>query len=112
MEPEDLEFEEWSETAPVTPDFRATVRRSGSIRIVQWTPWLTTSGPLHTLFPARGRAGVSIADLTVVRDATGNAIEVVVDFLCGGATGHRDALCAWAAYAGYQRAWLDRKSVV
>ena len=107
MEPEDLEFEEWSDLAPATPDFRATLRRSASIRIVQWTPWLMTSGPLHTLFPARRRAGISIADLTVVRDAAGNAIEVVVDFLCEGATVHRTALCDWAAYTGYQRIWFD-----
>jgi hypothetical protein len=108
MEPEDeLEFEEWSEQGPATPDFRATLKRSGSIRIVQWTPWLTTSGPLHTLFPARRRAGISIADLTVIRDAAGNASEVVVDFLCEGAAAHREALCDWAAYAGYQRIWFD-----
>ena len=92
MEPEDLEFEECIELAPDTPEFRVTLKRSGSVRIVDWAPWLTTSGPLHTLFPARGRAGVTIADLTVLRDDAGNAIEVVVDFLCEGAADHRDAL--------------------
>jgi hypothetical protein len=111
MEPEDLEFEECSEVDPETPDFRATVKRSGSVRIVEWTPWLATSGPLHTLFPARARAGTTIADLTVLCDDAGNAIEVVVDFLCEGAADHRDALCHWAAFAGYRRVWFDEEIV-
>jgi hypothetical protein len=111
MQPEDIEFEEDDELAPDTPDFRATVRRSGGVRIVEWNPWLTTSGPMHTLFPARGRAGITIVDLTVLRDDAGNAQEVVVDFLCEGATEHREALCRWAAYAGYRRLWFDDEMV-
>jgi hypothetical protein len=111
MEPEDLEFEESSELVSGTPDFRVTVKRSGTIRLVGWTPCLTTSGPLHTLFPGRGGAGVAIADLTVLRDDAGNSIEVVVDFLSGGAANHREALCRWAAYAGYQRMWFDDQIV-
>lgn len=109
MEPEDVDFEEDddSDLASNTPDFRATARRSGGLRIVQWRPWLATSGPLHTLFPARGRAGVTIADLTVLRDDEGHASEVVVDFLSGGASAHRGALCDWAAYAGYRRLWFE-----
>lgn len=111
MEPEDLDFEEWSELATDTPDFRATVRRSGSVRLVDWTPWLTTSGPLHTLFPSRGRAGVTIADLTVLRDEAGNASEMVVDFLCEGDAAHREVLRNWAAFAGYRRIWFDNEIV-
>jgi hypothetical protein len=111
MDAEDLEFEEFDEQVPETPDFRATVRRSGGIRIIEWTPWLTTSGPLHTLFPERARAGTTIADFTILRDDAGNAIELVVDFLCEGASKHRDALRHWAAYAGYHRMWFDDEIV-
>jgi hypothetical protein len=111
MEPEDFEFEERSELVPDAPDFRATVSRSGRIRMVEWGPWLTTSGPLHTLFPARARAGVTIADLKVLRDDAGTAIEVVVDFLCQGVADHREVLCHWAAYAGYRRMWFDDEIV-
>jgi hypothetical protein len=59
------------------------------------------------LFPGRGRAGLTIADLTVVRDAAGNAVEVVVSFMCEGTDSHRDTLCRWAAFAGYRRVWFD-----
>ena len=31
-------------------------------------PWLAASGPLHTLLACAGRAGIGIADLTVIRD--------------------------------------------
>jgi hypothetical protein len=111
MDAEDLEFDEYDEQALQAPDFRATVKRSGAIRIIEWTPWLTTSGPLHTLFPQRGRAGTTIADFTVVRDEAGYAVELLVDFLCEGASEHREALCAWAAYAGYHRMWFDDEIV-
>ena len=107
MDPNDPRLDECGELAQETPDFRATVTRSGTVRIVPWTPWLTTSGPLHTLFLARARARVTIADLTVLRDDADNASEVVVDFMCEGAAEHRERLCDWAAYAGYQRMWFD-----
>ena len=48
---------------PELPDFRATIRRDGIVRLVDWGPWLTTGGPLNTLLQARGGAGVRIADL-------------------------------------------------
>ena len=67
-----------------SPDFRVTVRRDGTVRLVDWGPWLAGGGPLHTLLDARGRAGVGIADLTVIRDNEDVAIEVVVDFRCAG----------------------------
>ena len=50
------------------PDFRATVLRSGAVRLVYWGSWLLSSGPAYTLIAARDRAGVAIADLRVVRD--------------------------------------------
>lgn len=93
------------------PDFRATVQRSGVVRIVYWGGWLSSSGPIFTLIESRRRAGVGIADLTVVRDDDGLAAEVIVDFLCGGGADHREALCKWAATAGYSRAWLDGQIV-
>jgi hypothetical protein len=90
-----------------SPDFRATVRRDGNVRLVDWAPWLTSGGPLYTLLDARGRAGVGIADLTVVRDDEGMAVEVIFDFRCGGTTEHRAALREWASRVGYRRAWFD-----
>lgn len=89
------------------PDFRATVRRDGTIRLVDWCSRLATGGPLYTMLDARGRAGVAIADLIVIRDEDENATEVIVRFLCGGSPEHRQALRDWAARVGYRRAWLD-----
>jgi len=89
------------------PDFRATVRRDGAVRLVDWGPWLASGGPLYTMLDARGRAGIGIADLTVVRDDDEIAIEVIVDFRCGGTPEHREALRDWAARVGYRRVWFD-----
>ena len=90
-----------------SPDFRATVLRDGSVRLVDWGPWLATGGPLGTMLYARGRAGVSIADVTVVRDDSEAAMELIVDFRCGGSPEHRDALRSWAARVGYRRIWFE-----
>jgi len=89
------------------PDFRATVRRDGTIRLVNWAPWFAAGGPLHTLLHARGRAGIAIADLTIVRDNDYVAVELIVDFRCGGGAEHRRALREWAARVGYRRVWFD-----
>jgi len=89
------------------PDFRVTIRRDGLVRLVDWGPWLATGGPLHTLLDARGRAGVCIADLTVVRDDKGAATELVVEMRCGDRREHRQALAAWATNVGYRRLWMD-----
>jgi hypothetical protein len=89
------------------PDFRATISRDGTVRLVDWGPWLAAGGPLHTLLDARGRAGVGIADLTVIRDDDDIAIEVIVDFRCGGTIEHHEALSDWAGRIGYRRAWFD-----
>lgn len=89
------------------PDFRATVRHDGTVRLVDWGPWLAAGGPLHTLLHARGRAGVGIADLTVVRDDDEIAVELIVDFRCGGSPEHLEALRAWAGRVGYRRVWFD-----
>lgn len=92
---------------PEPPDFRATIRRDGVVRLVDWGPWLAMGGPLHTLLDARGRVGVCIADLTVVRDEDDAAIELIVDVRCGDRPEHRAALAAWAESVGYRRLWLD-----
>lgn len=89
------------------PDFRATVRRDGTVRLVDWAPWLAGGGPLHTMLDARGRAGVGIADLTIIRDDAEIAVELIVDFRCGGESAHRGALMMWAQQVGYRRAWFD-----
>ncbi len=93
------------------PDYRVTVRRDGTIRLADWSLWLAGGGPLHTLLDARGRAGIGIADLTVVRDEDGLPLELIVDFLCGGERAHRDALREWAAHVGYRRVWFDGEVV-
>jgi hypothetical protein len=92
------------------PDFRATVRRDGAVRVGAWGPWLAAGGPLCTLLEARARAGVAIADLTVIRDGDGVAVELLVDVSCGASAAHRDALC-WAARVGYRRVWFDDEIV-
>lgn len=89
------------------PDFRATVRRDGTLRLTSWMPWLAAGGPLYTLLEGRGRAGVAIADLTVIRDDDRVAVEVIVEFRCGGVAEHRAALRDWAARVGYRRVWFD-----
>jgi hypothetical protein len=90
------------------PDFRAMVRRDGTIRLANWGPWLAAGGPLHTLLDARGRAGVAIADITVVRDEDLVAVEAIVAFRCGGGDpAQRQALRDWAARVDYRRMWFD-----
>lgn len=91
---------------PEVPDFRLTRRRDGHLRVIDWGPWLTTSGPLNTLLDARGRAGVLIADLTVLRADDGTALELIVHVRCGDPREHRDALLTWAQTVGYRRVWL------
>ena len=91
------------------PDFRATVQRSGAVRLVHWGPWLQSTGPAYTLLAGRDRAGVAVADLRVVRDDEGLATEVIVEFHSGGADAHRAALLGWARDAGYGRVWFERE---
>ncbi|MFX8696334.1 hypothetical protein ABTM58_19810, partial [Acinetobacter baumannii] len=89
------------------PDFRVTIRRDGVVRLANWMPWLTTNGPVYTMLHARGRAGVTIADLSVIHGEDGEAEEVIVDVLCEGLAWHREALLEWASFTGYRRIWLD-----
>jgi hypothetical protein len=96
---------------PDHPDFRAIVQPSGAVRLVHWGPWLQSTGPAYTLMAARDRAGVAIADLTVVRDDEGLANEVIVEFHSGGGDMHRAALIDWADTLGYTRVWFDGELV-
>jgi hypothetical protein len=87
-----------------TPDYRLCVRRD-TVRAIDWSPWLAAGGPMTMLLAARGRAGVAIADVTVVRD--GDLVtEAVVRFLTGDGPGPRAAIANWARDVGYRRLWL------
>lgn len=90
------------------PDLRVTIRRDGVVRAVTWGPHLRLCGPTATLLEARDRAGVTLADLRILRDEEdGPATEVIVESLTG--TVRPDAhrvLADWAALLGYRRVWL------
>ena len=86
------------------PDFRATIAR-GRVRLVASHGVQSTSGPLNTLLQERGRAGVAILDLDVIRE-DGQAIELVARFLAGDRPPARAALARHARDAGYRRLWL------
>lgn len=92
------------------PDFRAVVRR-GTVRLVEWFPYLADGGPLGNLLRLRARAGVAVADLTVLRDDEGLADELVVTFHAGDTPAARVTLLGWAAAIGYRRAWLPGEVV-
>jgi hypothetical protein len=89
-----------------TPDFRATLRPRGPVRLVEWGPWLAAGGPLHTLLDARAQAGIAIADFTVIRDSDGTARELIIEFLAGDSPQHRATISTWAAGVGYSRVWF------
>jgi hypothetical protein len=88
------------------PDYRATVVR-GRLTIVGWHPQLIgTWGPCNAHLRARDRAGIGIADLTVIREP-GTRLELIVNFLCGGHRADvRDSIVRWAATLGYGRVWF------
>ena len=94
---------------PDFPDFRLTVRRR-SVLAIDWHPWLTTGGPMMTMLHARGRAGVAIADVSVLRDDD-VATEAIVRFLAGDSAEARNAIVAWASDVGYRRLWLHDEPV-
>jgi hypothetical protein len=94
---------------PDYPDFRLTVRR-GTVLAIDWRPWLTTGGPMMTMLRARGRAGVAIADVIVLRE-NDVATEAVVHFLAGDSAAARETIVAWARDVGYRRVWLHDEPV-
>ena len=89
---------------PEHPDFRLTIRRE-SVLAIDWHPWLTSGGPMTAMLHARGRAGVAIADVTVVHDDE-VAVEAIVRFLTGDSPRARVAITRWATEVGYRRLWL------
>ena len=94
---------------PDYPDFRLTVRR-GTVLAIDWRPWLTTGGPMMTMLRDRGRAGVAIADVSVVRD-NDVAAEAIVRFLTGDSSVARETIVSWASDVGYRRVWLHDEPV-
>jgi hypothetical protein len=107
----DYDGESYGEDTPGEPDFRAVVQRSGVVPAVYWHDGMHTTGPVYTLIAGRERAGVAIADLSVVRADDGAAIEVIVELHCGGDDHHKAALVSWASMVGYRRIWFDREVV-
>jgi hypothetical protein len=94
---------------PPDPTWRATIRRGG-LTLTGWAPFLISEGPLATLLPARERAGVTIADLTIYG---ADDDEVSVRYLALG-TGREVAdakLTKWAQTVGYSRLWLPNRLV-
>jgi hypothetical protein len=89
---------------PEPPDFRLTVHRR-KVLAIDWHPWLVCGGPMTTMLQERGRAGVAIADLTVVHEDD-VASEAVVRFLAGDRPAARAAIATWAGDVGYRRLWL------
>jgi len=92
------------------PTWRATIRR-GQLTMTGWAPFLITSGPLGNLFGDRERAGVAIADLTILGD---DADEISVRYWSPGR--HREeadeVLATWAEDVGYTRLWLPDRVIV
>ena len=86
------------------PDFRLTVHRR-KVLAIDWHPWLVSSGPMTTMLQERGRAGVAIADLTVVHEDE-VATEAIVRFLAGDRPAARETVISWAGDVGYRRLWL------
>jgi hypothetical protein len=91
---------------PESPDFRLTIRRR-IVLAVDWHPWLVDGGPMTTMLHARGRAGVAIADVTVVHEGE-VATEAIVRPLAGDG---REEIVRWARDVGYRRVWLPGEVV-
>ena len=94
---------------PDFPDFRLTVRRD-TVLAIDWHPFLVSGGPMTAMLHSRGRAGVAIADLTVIHDDE-TAAEAVVRFLTGDRPKVRAAITRWAGDVGYRRLWLPGEIV-
>ena len=86
------------------PDFRLTVHRR-KLLAIDWHPWLVSGGPMTAMLQERGRAGVAIADVSVVHEDE-VATEAIVRFLAGDGPAARDAIATWAGDVGYRRLWL------
>jgi hypothetical protein len=94
---------------PDFPDYRLTIRRD-TVLAIDWHPWLATGGPMATMLYDRGRAGVALADLTVLHEDE-LAAEAIVRFLTGDNVKARATLTRWAGEVGYRRLWLPGEVV-
>src|SRR5436190_17930977 len=94
---------------PDSPDFRLAIRRD-AVLAIDWHPWLVDGGPMTTMLRERARAGVAIADLTVIREDD-VAAEAVIRFLAGDRPETRQAIAGWAKDIGYRRLWLPGEVV-
>lgn len=100
------------------PDLRIAIRRDGIVRAKRWRPPMQLCGPAGTAVDARGRAGVTLGDLTFVRDEPnvwdaedrtpdeGPIREVIATLFSGDTETARDALTEWASLVGIGRLWL------
>ncbi len=93
-----------SDEPELTPTWRATIRR-GRLMLTGWAPWLITGGPMGSLLPARARAGVTIADLTVHGPDND---ELAVRYLVRAEPEDeaQEVLLEWAQRVGHKRVWL------
>lgn len=87
------------------PTYRATVRK-GRVMLTNWANWLASGGMWNGMLDARSRAGVTIADITIVGE---DDSDVLVRFLSDGRSREdaTAALCDWAERVGYRRIWFD-----
>ena len=89
------------------PTWRATITRS-RLTLTNWAPFLITNGPLGNLFDGRRRAGVTIADLTVLDED-----EISVRYWSEGGDREEanEVLLTWAEDVGYKRCWLPDRII-
>src|SRR5436190_10176833 len=85
---------------PDTPDFRLTIRRD-AVLAIDWHPWLVDGGPMTVMLRERARAGVALADLTVIREDD-VAAEAVIRFLAGDRPQTRATITRWVEEVGYR----------
>src|SRR4051794_7360225 len=88
------------------PRFRATIA-SGRLFLAQWHAGLIPGcGPQASRLRQRNKAGVAIADLSVIRNGPCQ-VEIIVSTLGGELTpAARLVLLTWATDTGYTRVWL------
>jgi len=91
------------------PSYRATIR-GGKLMLTGWAPWLISGGPVGHLLPARGRAGVTIADLTI-HGADEDELSVRFFVRAEPTEAADEILIGWARQVGYRRLWLPDRLV-
>ena len=90
------------------PRYRATIT-DHRITLAPWTPCLARGGtPSYPQAVERGKAGVTLADLTRL-DGSPGAPELLVSFVAPSRneSDAKQVLAAWARATGYIRIWFD-----